>query len=132
MDFGPTRKRITTFSTISLADIILLLLIFFLLSSSFIVQPGIKVNLPKASSSQVESEKRIYLTITKSGDLYLNQEKIGRGELGAKLRGLLMESPGELVVIKADKELTLQETIRIMDIAKNAGAERFLIATQPD
>lgn len=132
MDFGPTRKLITTFSTISLADIILLLLIFFLLSSSFIVQPGIKVNLPKASSSQVESEKRIYLTITKSGDLYLNQEKIGRGELGAKLRGLLLESPGELVVIKADKDLTLQETIRIMDIAKNAGAERFLIATQPD
>jgi len=132
MDFVPTRKLITTFSTISLADIILLLLIFFLLSSSFIVQPGIKVNLPKASSSLVESEKRIYLTIAKSGDLYLNQEKIRRGELGAKLRGLLLESPGELVVIKADKDLTLQETIKIMDIAKNAGAERFLIATQPD
>jgi len=132
MDFVPTRKLITTFSTISLADIILLLLIFFLLSSSFIVQPGIKVNLPKASSSLVESERRIYLTIAKSGDLYLNQEKIRRGELGAKLRGLLLESPGELVVIKADKDLTLQETIRIMDIAKNAGAERFLIATQPD
>jgi len=132
MDFVPTRKLITTFSTISLADIILLLLIFFLLSSSFIVQPGIKVNLPKASSSLVESERRIYLTIAKSGDLYLNQEKIRRGELGAKLRGLLLESPGELVVIKADKDLTLQETIKIMDIAKNAGAERFLIATQPD
>jgi len=132
MDFGPTRKVITTFSTISLADIILLLLIFFLLSSSFIVQPGIKVNLPKASPSQVESEKRIYLTITKSGDIYLNQEKIKEGELGVKLRGLLLESPGELVVIKADKDLTLQETIRIMDIAKNAGANRFLIATQSD
>ena len=132
MDFGPTRKLITTFSTISLADIILLLLIFFLLSSSFIVQPGIKVNLPKASASQVESEKRIYLTITKSGDLYLNQKKIGREELGAKLRGLLLERPGELVVIKGDKDLTLQETIRIMDIAKNAGAQRFLIATQPE
>ena len=36
-----------------LIDMVFQLLIFFMLTSSFVVQPGIKVNLPKAVTSEV-------------------------------------------------------------------------------
>ena len=131
MNFQMNRSKIIAFSTISLTDIVLLLLIFFLLSSSFFVQPGIKVNLPKAITGQVESKDRIYLTITKKDMLYLNNQPVLKSELGGRLTELLKDQPEKLVVIQADKELTLETAIEIVDIAKMAGAEKFMIATQP-
>ncbi len=131
MNFQMNRSKIIAFSTISLTDIVLLLLIFFLLSSSFFVQPGIKVNLPKAITGQIESKDRIYLTITKKDMLYLNNQPVLKSELGGKLTELLKDQPEKLVVIQADKELTLETAIEIVDIAKLAGAEKFMIATQP-
>ena len=131
MNFQMNRSKIIAFSTISLTDIVLLLLIFFLLSSSFFVQPGIKVNLPKAITGQVESKDRVYLTITKKDMLYLNNQPVLKSELGGRLTELLKDQPEKLVVIQADKELTLETAIEIVDIAKMAGAEKFMIATQP-
>jgi biopolymer transport protein ExbD len=130
MHFQTIRKRMVMFSPISLTDIVLLLLIFFLLSSTFIVQPGIKVKLPKAVSGQQDDSDKIYLTVTKMEQVFLNQEKVSRDQLGAKLRQLLAENPQRVVVIRADKDLTLESTIRVIDTAKLAGAERFVIATE--
>ena len=131
MNFQMKRSKIIAFSTISLTDIVLLLLIFFLLSSSFFIQPGIKVTLPKAITGQVESKDRIYLTITKKELIYLNNQQILKSELAGKLQELLKNRPEKLVVIQADKDLTLEAAIEIVDIAKLAGAEKFMIATQP-
>jgi biopolymer transport protein ExbD len=131
MNFQMKRSKIIAFSTISLTDIVLLLLIFFLLSSSFFIQPGIKVILPKAITGQVESKDRIYLTITKKELIYLNNQPILKSELAGKLQELLKNQPEKLVVIQADKDLTLETAIEIVDIAKLAGAEKFMIATQP-
>lgn len=129
MKIETTRKRIVNFSTISLTDIVLLLLIFFLLTSSFIVQPGIKIKLPKAATGAPDESDKIFLTVTQQERLYLNQKQVTRDELSTQLRQLLKENPTKLVVIRADKDLSLEATIRIIDLAKLAGAERFMIAT---
>lgn len=131
MDFQTNRKIITVFSTISLTDIVLLLLIFFLLSSSFFVQPGLKINLPKSVTGKVEDRNRIYLTITTTEMIYLNNQRILKSELGQKLKPLLTNNSQKLIVIKADKDLKLEAMVEIIDISKLAGAEKFLIATQP-
>ncbi|MBN1541418.1 biopolymer transporter ExbD [candidate division KSB1 bacterium] len=132
MTIETSRKRMISFSTIGLTDIVLLLLIFFLLTSSFVVQPGIKIQLPKAASGQTDDSDRIYLTITEREQIFINQKQINRAELGARLRQLLQERPDRVVVIRADQALSLKTTIRIIDIAKLAGAERFIIATEPE
>lgn len=119
------------FSTISLTDIVLLLLIFFLLTSSFVVQPGIKVKLPKAASGQQDDTNKIYITVTLEDQIFINQKKTSHSQLGTLLQQLLKDDPSKLVVIQADKDLSLEKTIRIVDTAKLAGAERFMIATEP-
>lgn len=131
MDFRTTRKPMVVFSAISLTDIVLLLLIFFLLSSSYVVQPGIKVRLPKAVSGQVDQSKRIFLTVTRDERIFLNTRQVSMTELGLELRKLLDQGASKVVVIRADKDLTLERAIQIVDIAKLAGGEQFLIATQP-
>ncbi|RPH98044.1 MAG: biopolymer transporter ExbD [Calditrichaeota bacterium] len=132
MKIATTRKRIVNFSTISLTDIVMLLLIFFLLTSSFVVQPGIKIKLPKAATGVQDDSDKIYLTITQKERIYLNQVQISRDELADKLRQMLSKTPDKLIVIRADKDLSLEATIRVIDLAKLAGAERFMIATEAD
>ena len=132
MQIRTNKKRITLFSAISLTDIVLLLLIFFMLTSSFVVQPGIKVKLPKAVTGEQAEPDRIYITVAENEQVFLNQRRVNQAELGQQLRQTLSENPERLVVIRADKNLSLDATIRIIDIAKLAGAERFMIATAPD
>ncbi|HKJ66911.1 MAG TPA: biopolymer transporter ExbD [bacterium] len=129
MKIESNRKLMVTFSAISLTDIVLLLLIFFMLTSSFVVQPGIKVRLPRAATGQEATEDRVFITVTSSNQIYLNQVQVNRSQLGEQLRQILRESD-RLVVIRADKDISLESTIRIVDIAKLAGAERFMIATE--
>jgi biopolymer transport protein ExbD len=131
MSLQTNKKRLLYFSAISLTDIVLLLLIFFLLSSSFIVQPGIKVSLPKAATGVPDEAQQIIVSIDGKGQIYLNQKKISKANLGTKLRQLLAQNPQKLVVIQADKDLSLQKAVEIVDIAKLSGAQRFMIATQP-
>ena len=131
MKFETSKKRYTSFASISLTDIVLLLLIFFLLSSSFVVQPGIKVKLPKAATARGEKVSNIFVTITKNGTVFLNQQRVSHNALGAGVRKLLKKWPNATVVIQADRNLSLQKTIDVIDIIKLAGAEKFMIATRP-
>lgn len=131
MSLQTNKKRLVFFSAISLTDIVLLLLIFFLLSSSFIVQPGIKVKLPKATTGAPEEQKQILITVTAKDEIYLNENRVAKEDLGSQLRRLLATAPEKLVIIRADKSLALQKAVEVIDIAKLAGADKFMIATEP-
>lgn len=131
MNFETKHKPITSFVAISISDIVLLLLIYFLLTSTFVLQPGIKVKLPKAITGQPEKEDKVYLTLTKNDRIFLNDKLVTLSNLGAEVRPLLAKDAEKTVVIRADKDLTLESTIRVIDAVKLAGAEKFLIATEP-
>ena len=131
MKFKAENKLLTAFSYSSLTDIVMLLLIFFLLSSSFVIQPGIKVQLPKAETGETQSDKNITVTLTEKGLVYLNTEQITIETLGQKLSSAMQSDADKIVVIKADRNVTLQNTVQVIDIAKAVGASRFMIATQP-
>jgi biopolymer transport protein ExbD len=130
MKLETNKKRMVMFSAISLTDIVLLLLIFFMLTSSFVVMPGIKVRLPRAATGQETTDDRVFITLTQNNQVYLNQAQISHAQLGEELRSRISDNPDILVVIRADKDISLENTIRIVDIAKLAGAERFMIATE--
>jgi len=131
MKYKTEQKHLSVFAFSSLTDIVLLLLIFFLLSSSFVIQPGIKVQLPKSETGEVDTKKQIIISLTEQGGIYLNNEQVSTETLGGKLSALLMEAQDPVVVINADKNVNLQSAVQLLDIAKGVGASRFLIATQP-
>lgn len=131
MKFTRQHKLLEIFSFSSLTDIVFLLLIFFLLSSSFVLQPGIKVQLPKSESAEEETQRQIVITLTEKGAIFLNDQSVTTETLGGKLSKLLQKDRDKVVVIKADQTVSLQNAVEVMDIAKRVGATRLLIATQP-
>jgi biopolymer transport protein ExbD len=131
MKFTHENKLLAAFNYTSLTDVVLQLLIFFLLSSSFVVAPGIKVQVPKAVTGETGSEVSITISLTERGELFLNADRVTVQDLGHKLAGLLDKARDRIVVVRADKNVTLQNTVEVIDIAKSVGATRFMIATEP-
>jgi biopolymer transport protein ExbD len=122
---------LTTFSAISLTDIIFLLLVFFLLSSTFVLQPGVKVELPATTTADISSEKSIIISLTRDGAIYLNDELVNKIELGAQLRRLVLNVGNPIIAFRSDKAATIESLIEVMDIAKSAGGDKFIIVTNP-
>lgn len=121
-------KRKKTFPVISMADIVLLLLIFFLLTSSFLVQPGIKVHLPRTATKEALSREKVSITITKSGAVYLEDKPVDITRLPFLLEGV----KDKVMLIKADRDVTIDMTVKVMDMVRRSGANKFVIATTPE
>jgi len=131
MNFSTKKKYLKGVEYTSLTDIVFLLLIFFLLTSSFVVQTGVKVDLPQASQMPPLIKQDIVVTIAKGGDLVLvNEQKVDRGHLLEALKSRLTLNLDKLVIFKADKEIKIGKLVEMMDTAKLAGAEKVAIATK--
>ena len=111
-------------------DIIFQLIIFFLLSSSFIVQSGIKVDLPKARAEEIKQEKDIVVSVDRNRKLYIDQTPIDVANLPARLAELMQLKGDRVLIIKADEAVNHGFVVTVMDLAKEAGFTRLAIATE--
>jgi len=112
-----------------LIDCVFLLLIFFLLTSNFIFQPGIKINLPKAVTSEVVQENTLVITVTSDNRFYLNESPITFVELKNKLERSANSKP---ILIKADKDVALGKVVSIWDFCRDIGIKQVNIATNQE
>jgi len=131
VNFKDHEELIPELNVIQLVDVVLLLLIFFMLSSSFVVQPGIKVKLPQAQSKDIEPRDDIQLIITKDLDYFLNEERIDVNDFYDKLKRMIAIRKKRVIIIKADEQVPHGKVVEVMDIAKMAGIDRLGIGTRP-
>ena len=110
-----------------LINVFFLLFIFFLFTSSFIFQPGIKVSLPKAVTSEVIQQDNVVIIITRDDKIYLNEREILRDELESNLK-ILAKSKTPLL-IKADSNASLGRIVEVWDMCRNEGVLQVNIAT---
>ena len=110
-----------------LINVFFLLFIFFAFTSSFIFQPGIKVDLPKAVTSEVVQQESAVLIVTKDDKIYLNDREISHDELLSSLR--LMAKDNVPLLIKADSHATLGRVVEIWDMCRKEGVSQANIAT---
>lgn len=118
---------------IPMIDTIFFLLVFFMIASLAMTKmEGVKVNLPKSTTSGKESVAKFYVTITSSGNLYVNKTPAGSiMEVENICREKLSDNPLAVPVINADKNVLHGRVIEVMDAVKRAGASRLMVATEP-
>ena len=123
-------KGSSTIDIAPLIDIVFQLLIFFMLTASFIFQPGIKINLPKAVTSEVLHEQNTVITVTGENLIYLDEKAVTSAELNKKLtkNAELSKKP---ILIKADRHASLGRVVEVWDMCRAAGISQVNIATNP-
>ncbi|MBU2497969.1 MAG: biopolymer transporter ExbD [Proteobacteria bacterium] len=114
-----------------LIDIVFLLLIFFMVTSHFDVASGVRIELPKvARTTYDQRESKVTIIIDKTGQSYLEGEKIDMKGLGQRLSRLVQEKNVVHLVLQADKEAQHGAVVEAMDVAKTAGVRSLVIAAQ--
>jgi biopolymer transport protein ExbD len=109
-------------------DVVLVLLIIFMITTPMLMQPGIKVNLPKTETTDVEDTKNIEVLISKDGYIYMEGKQIHETNVEDTIKHLITSSPNRPVVIKGDKDVKYDSVMQLMDKAKKAGATKFALA----
>ena len=118
-----------------LIDVMFLLLIFFMLTSNFVLQPGIRVRLPRAVTSEVIDSGNVVVSVTSQDLTYLNYKPIQT----AALRDLIQEaaqagSSVMMSVMSAAKTSVSYSptTLRLRTVTGGSGAPPPLAMSSPE
>ena len=132
MEFKRNKKAIVPPDITPLIDVVFLLLIFFMLSTTFIINPGININLPKSSAEEIKMEKqKIIVIISKEGDIYVEDKKIDLEILKVMFNDIAKTSKESTAIISADEDTSHGIVVSVMDMAKLSGVTRLAIETEP-
>ena len=86
--------------------------------------------MPISETREQISDRHIIITLTAENEIYVFGEKVLKGDLPTKLKEVSDGKTDKLVVLRADKNVPIQEVIDVMDISKSVGLTRFVVATQ--
>ncbi len=132
MQFKGRTHRKAAINITSLIDVIFMMLLFFMITSTFLEQPGIKLELPSAKAEAATEPQEYVLTVDRKGGLFLNRQAVALDGLEAEIRKVLPKMKDSALVLKADQEVSHGLVVRVMDLAKRGGVKKLIIGTKPE
>ncbi|MFO7179607.1 MAG: biopolymer transporter ExbD [Pseudomonadota bacterium] len=115
-----------------LIDVVLVLLIIFMVLTPSMLK-HLSAMVPKKAedaSAAAQADSVIIVEYTAKRELTINTEPVALDALAEKLSARLRARRQKIVFFKAEDEAPYGEVIRLMDIAKGAGAETLAVVTQ--
>ena len=112
-----------------LLDVVFILLIFFIVTTVFVRETGVEVDKPQALSSSQLPQTVVLIAITASGEVMHDGAMIGVSGVRTTV-SQLMERNARPVVVQADKQVSTELLVNVIDEAKLGGAAQVSIATE--
>jgi biopolymer transport protein ExbD len=134
MAFGKAHRRghiVAEINITPLTDVFLVLLIIFMITTSAMVKPAADVNLPETAEDQEETQG-VMVTMTPSKQIYVGDRNVA-GDAAAVVSALqdaLARAKQKVVILAGDREVVLGEVVRVLALAKEAGATGFALASE--
>lgn len=132
------RRRLSPNANVDLIpmiDVVFQLVVFFMVSSTFVMTPGIALDLPESTSSESVVLNRLVVTVVSAEELYLNQEKVGLSDVDARLGELTVtdpsgESDGPMsAVIEGDRSVPYELLVTVLDVLRRNGYRGIALRT---
>ncbi|WP_223641705.1 biopolymer transporter ExbD [Corallococcus sp. EGB] len=129
---GRRGGTISNINVTPLVDVVLVLLIILMVSSTYIVAQTLKVQLPRASSSDGMAEKPTTVVVQKDGKLLMDEQPAEEAVVRERLTAAVKANPDMNLVVSADKDTPHGAVVHIIDLAKVTGITHFAINVQAD
>jgi biopolymer transport protein ExbD len=107
------------------------LFIFFFISFSLLYtfnqhkESDIKINLPRGATDSEQYKGPVVVSITKDNIVYFNSEKIELKDLKKHLSKDIAKTAEKGLVIKSDKDASVDTLVKVLDISKSAGISKL-------
>ena len=130
MEFRQQKPRnIININITSLVDVLFILLIFVLVSTTFLEQPALDIELPKAKSAGLERIQEMIVSISREGQIYFNNQAVNKIQLADLITQGLQKDSQMPVVLKADENVSYGLVIEIMDVMRDTGVKKLVALT---
>ena len=118
---------------IPMIDIMMFLLVFFIVITLRMIQgTGIQLDLPSSKTTQDLKPTQITIGVQKDGAMYIDGQPYSAEAMKAKLEEAKRSSDKLAVILAGDKELTYQNTLKVMDVARSAGISQVGLAAKAE
>lgn len=129
--FNPAHRRLRGLLIVApWLDILLLLLLFFLTQSSFVVQPGILLDLPVSPANGYARYGDLVVTIPQEGMYFFKDERMTPDGLANALAQAARDNPGRALIVEADQRIAHHTLVEVYNMAAAAGLRQVLLATR--
>ncbi len=130
------RKPVSEINVVPYIDVMLVLLVIFMITAP-ILQQGVEIDLPHASANPLPPEQRepLVITVSKTGDLYLNigesnEKPIDEELLGNRVAAVIKNHPQTPVLVRGDKAVSYGRVTETMVLLQAAGVEKVGLMTE--
>jgi len=115
---------------IPLIDIVFLLLVFFIYAMlSMVVHRGFKVDLPQATTAEIDRKDYLSITVDKDNRILLNKAEILLKNLSDEVMAKAVK--GTKIFINGDKEADLGVVIKVLDTLRRDEIKEVYFETEP-
>ena len=116
---------------IPMIDIIFFLLVFFMMSMlSMVVQRSMPVNLPAASAGAVDLHRKIPITVTADGKIYVEETATDLQGMMQRLQAEKAKGTDITVILRADKAAQYGAFVQVLDTLKTMDITKIAVATE--
>lgn len=112
-----------------LIDMVFILLIFFIVTTVFVEETGVEVDKPEASSAIALEQQSILIAVTSDNRVIYGGQEIGVSGVRSVVRRLTRQDDSP-VIIQADRAVSVDTVVRIIDEAKLGGAQKVSLSTE--
>jgi len=113
-------------------DVVLVLLVIFMVTAPAIMKDSLGIQLPKSSQTDGPKAKSFGIAITRQGQVIVNGELVDEETLKLKVADALKEDSKTQALISADEDSRHAELVRVIDLLKSSGLERFALEVRKD
>jgi biopolymer transport protein ExbD len=111
-------------------DLAYVLVVIFIIMTTASVQ-GVKVDLPHGSSTvSLAVPKTKVISISNSGQIFIDAIPVSLAELGAKLRDAKAVTPDLPIVLKGDRGVQYEKIMNVLDLCGQVGITNIGLAAQ--
>ena len=111
-------------------DLAYVLVVIFIIMTTASVQ-GVKVDLPHGSSTvSLAVPKTKVISVSNSGQLFIDAIPVSLAELGAKLRDAKAITPDLPIVLKGDRGVQYEKIMNVLDLCGQVGITSIGLAAQ--
>ncbi len=130
--FASVARPLSEINVTPFVDVVLVLLIIFMVTAPM-MQQGIDVDLPDTTTQALRvKDEPLILTVKKDGRTYLARREIPPDELQAKLEAIFEGREEPELFLRADAEAPFGVVAKALAAAREAGAERLGMVTEPE
>lgn len=117
----------TSINITPFVDVVLVLLVIFIVTAPMLVKDILEIRLPKAAQGDGSVTETLGIAVNRNGNILLNGQIVDEDQLKERAVQALAANAESQAIIAADVEVAYGKVVRVIDLLKQAGLNKFAV-----